>query len=333
MLLFIIAFSLRAYALYLPKGHLSDETYYVPAALSILKTGEDPNYVHPPFGKYLIALSFFLFGDNPLGWRFFSVLFGSLAVPLIYFLGSRICGNIVGIIAALFLAIDPMEYRMSTLAMLDIFLMFFILLGFLLLLEEKYTLSALAFGLACGVKFIGAFGIIGALIFLLHRRKIRQVPKYIVLPVALVFAIYIPIIINKGFFDWVKELIFVFNWHVTLVEYHPSASSPLGWLFGIKPFPIADGENPVMVSANLFLYPLAIPFSAYMLFNYWKKKLVASYILPIVWFLTTYLPFMLLPRTTQYIFYLLPSVPAILLMVSYGFYMILKKLCLTLGIR
>lgn len=326
VILFIVAFSLRAYALYLPRGHLSDEAYYIPAALSILETGEDPNYVHPPFGKYLIAISFFIFGDNPLGWRFFSVLLGSLAIPLIYFFGKKIYGNIVGMMAAAFLAIDPMAFRMSSLAMLDVFLMFFILLGFIFLFEEKYVFSSFAFGLACGVKFIGAFGIIGALIYLAFRRKIVHAPKFILIPIVLVIACYLPFMISKGFSEWTKELMFVFNWHITLREHHPSASSPLGWLFGITPFLVADGENPVFATANPFLYPLAIPFSAYMLINYRKKKLNMAYVLPIIWFIATYLPFIILPRTTQYIFYLLPSVPAILLIVSYGINLILKKI-------
>ena len=41
-------------------------------------TGDDPEFVvHPPVGKWLIALGIKLFGDNEFGWRFMGALLGS----------------------------------------------------------------------------------------------------------------------------------------------------------------------------------------------------------------------------------------------------------------
>lgn len=329
ILLFVISFAIRTPAFIWPSIPISDETYYVPASLSILESGEDPNYVHPPFGKYLFALTISFFGDNPLGWRFFSVFLGSLAVPMVYILGREIYGNMIGVIASFFLLIDPMAYKMSELAMLDIPLMFLILLGFMMLYWKKYELSAIVFGLSCAIKFVGAFAIIGAIVYLIISKKFNQIAKLIIIPMMIVFLLYIPIILNKGLSEWITEMFFVFNWHATLEAEHPAASGPFGWLFGITPFPVANGENPVLVSSNPFLYPLAIPFSIYMLYEYRKKEFDKSYILPIVWWLSTYVPFMLLPRKTQYIFYLLPSIPALLIIISYGLFIIIKQLILT----
>ncbi len=326
IILLVVAFTIRYPALTYPDAPISDETYYVPASLSIIESGEDPNYVHPPFGKYMIALSILAFGDNPLGWRFSSVFLGSLAVPLIYLLCRRLYGNLVGILAGFFLLIDPMAYRMSEVAMLDISLMFFILLGFVMVNRNKHAIAATSFALACSIKFVGAFAIIGTIIFLIMQKKVRQILKYILIPIVIVLLLYVPIIMNKGLHEWFSEMLFVFNWHATLEAEHPAASGPFGWLFGITPFPVSNGENPILVSSNPFLYPLVIPFSIGMVFNYMKKRIEKSYILPIVWLLATYVPFMLLPRKTQYIFYLLPSVPAILIIVSYGLFIIIKKL-------
>jgi 4-amino-4-deoxy-L-arabinose transferase-like glycosyltransferase len=56
-----------------------DEFLYVSAARAFIAGAPSPNIEHPPFAKYLIALSIKIFGDNPLGYRFFSGMAGALA--------------------------------------------------------------------------------------------------------------------------------------------------------------------------------------------------------------------------------------------------------------
>lgn len=325
-ILFIIAISIRYTALLTPNQMLIDEAYYVPASISIIEDGTDPNYVHPPFGKYMMALSILMLGDNSAGWRFFPVILGSLSVSILYLLGRKCYGTYVGIISALFLIIDPMAYTMSRLAMLDIFLMFFTIMGSLMLIEERYSISAIAFSLSCGIKFIGILPIMAAIIFLIYRKQSRQIWKLLMFPFIFMLLIYLPFIIRNSLSDWVENIFFVINWHITLTAEHPSISHPYGWLFNLNPFPVTNGENPIMISANPFLYPMVIPFSAYLIYAGYKEKLNYNQIYPVFWFILTYIPFFLLPRETQYIFYLLPSVPAILLIVSYGILQIFLKL-------
>jgi dolichyl-phosphate-mannose-protein mannosyltransferase len=57
-----------------------DEHVYVSAAEAFLAGVPSTNIEHPPFAKYLIALSIRIFGDTPLGYRFFSGLAGALIV-------------------------------------------------------------------------------------------------------------------------------------------------------------------------------------------------------------------------------------------------------------
>ncbi|GAI29899.1 unnamed protein product, partial [marine sediment metagenome] len=59
-----------------PTELVFDEQHYVTEARSILQGGDDLHWEHPPLGKLFIVFGMFLFGDNPLGWRFFSILFG-----------------------------------------------------------------------------------------------------------------------------------------------------------------------------------------------------------------------------------------------------------------
>jgi dolichyl-phosphate-mannose-protein mannosyltransferase len=55
-----------------------DEYLYVSAARAFIAGVPSPNIEHPPFAKYLIALSIKIFGDNPLGYRFSSGMAGAL---------------------------------------------------------------------------------------------------------------------------------------------------------------------------------------------------------------------------------------------------------------
>lgn len=101
---------------------------------------DDPEYVvHPPLGKYLIGIFLHLFGPQHVwSWRFATALFGAAAVPLLYFVGKKLLGSIaLAAIAAGMLAIDGQAIVMSRTGILDIFVMFFVLLGFLFLLYDR----------------------------------------------------------------------------------------------------------------------------------------------------------------------------------------------------
>jgi dolichyl-phosphate-mannose-protein mannosyltransferase len=57
--------------------------HYVPAARQMPETvlpSPPLNPMHPPLAKQLMAASIRVFGDVPPGWRYPSVLFGSLAM-------------------------------------------------------------------------------------------------------------------------------------------------------------------------------------------------------------------------------------------------------------
>ena len=60
-----------------------DETWYVPTAREILKSGVVLHPEHPPLAKLLIAAGLRMFGDNPIGWRAMSALFGALTLAAV----------------------------------------------------------------------------------------------------------------------------------------------------------------------------------------------------------------------------------------------------------
>lgn len=76
---------------------------------------------HPPLYYLLLHYWIAFNGDDPYAVRLFSVLFGIATIPIIYLIGKRIAGAVVGLAAAVFLALSlfniyfAQEARMYTL--------------------------------------------------------------------------------------------------------------------------------------------------------------------------------------------------------------------------
>jgi uncharacterized membrane protein len=69
--------------------------------------------VHPPLYYYILHFWMKLFGTSEFALRFPSLIFGVLAIPMIYLLGRRLFNEEVGLISALFLAISPFNVEYS----------------------------------------------------------------------------------------------------------------------------------------------------------------------------------------------------------------------------
>jgi dolichyl-phosphate-mannose-protein mannosyltransferase len=127
---------------------LFDETYYAKDGWSLVHHGyvngaddkiisgqlhglwtNDPSMVvHPEIGKYLIGLSELIFGMTPSGWRMASAIVGGLMVFVMIRLARRITGStMLGLVAGLLMCFDGLQFVLSRLALLDIFVAFFVL--------------------------------------------------------------------------------------------------------------------------------------------------------------------------------------------------------------
>lgn len=134
-----IAAVIRLINLDQPKGKIFDETYYATDAHNLLIHGvewDDKNntagyVVHPPLGKWMIALGQRIFGYDEFGWRISAAVVGIISVLLITRIARRMFGStVLGCAAGLLMAFDGMHFVLSRTALLDIFLMFFILAAF-----------------------------------------------------------------------------------------------------------------------------------------------------------------------------------------------------------
>jgi dolichyl-phosphate-mannose-protein mannosyltransferase len=165
---------LRFYRLSSPKAVVFDETYYVPDANSILHHGVELNHLsdvnkllvagnsnfyvishghmvgevvaHPPLGKEMMAVGQWIFGLTPFGWRFSVALIGTVSILMTARIARRMTrSTMLGCVAGLLLALDGLELVLSRTAILDIFLMFWVLAAFgFLVIDRDVTRTRLA---------------------------------------------------------------------------------------------------------------------------------------------------------------------------------------------
>lgn len=167
---FLLSYFILLIGIDTPDHPYFDETHYVPAARQLLQTHfavPTLNLEHPPLAKELLALSIWLFGDNPLGWRTMSALFGALALTGVYLCGRALFDRPRAALWATAVAgLNQMLFVQARIAMLDIFALAFVLWGlaaFMASFREHVQARALlyaaglCFGLATACKWSGVF--------------------------------------------------------------------------------------------------------------------------------------------------------------------------------
>jgi dolichyl-phosphate-mannose--protein O-mannosyl transferase len=153
----LIAGALRFTHLAYPEDRIFDEIYYSKSACIFLGYSDarcaidssdekywrrDKNdtgaWVHPPLGKWAIALGELAFGTGPLGWRFSSAVAGTASVVVLAIIVQLLFGSpIWTFTGGLLLATESLNFVQSRVSMLDIFVTFWIVLGFMFLLLDR----------------------------------------------------------------------------------------------------------------------------------------------------------------------------------------------------
>lgn len=274
---------LRLWNLNSPKGFVFDEVYYVDGARDYLKylvemdKSKAEFIVHPPLGKWLIAGGIKVFGDSEFGWRISAALIGIISIYLIYRVARHIFhSEFLALSAALLTSLDGLHLVMSRTALLDIFLMFFILLAFNFLLEKKYWLLGGSLGLACATKWSAlyyaiAFIAVVVLQDILTLQKanensalnlkviIQRLAQLIFLPSVLYIGSWFGWFVTKTGWDrsWSSNPFLslwhyhreMLNFHTGLTEAHSYSANPWSWLILGRPTsffyssPSCGGEN------------------------------------------------------------------------------------------
>ena len=107
-----------------------DEVHYLPAARELLAGGAYINREHPLLGKTFIAAGIALFGDTPLGWRFFPLLAGVITlIASMRAMWHASLSRFATLAFGVLLASGFMLLVLARIAMLDIFMACFLSLA------------------------------------------------------------------------------------------------------------------------------------------------------------------------------------------------------------
>ncbi|GJQ21850.1 MAG: hypothetical protein HBSIN02_22050 [Bacteroidia bacterium] len=149
-----------------------DQTPYAPDGLY--------SSLHPPLQVWLTALVFHVFGSGEAQARFISAVAGALTVPVIFALGRRMGGPIVGTIAVVLFGLNPFMVFFSRQGQFDSLLVFFLTLSvyWCIRMQTDHTVrSASIAGLALGAALMTKLFVAGALpLALVVDRLIRRQP-------------------------------------------------------------------------------------------------------------------------------------------------------------
>ena len=362
----LIALVLRLLNLGTPKGFIFDEVYYVDGARDYLKygvevTGAAPEFVvHPPIGKWLIALGIKIFGDNEFGWRFMGALLGSVMVILIALIAQRLFRSaFLTICASALIAMDGLALVHSRTALLDIYLSFFVLVATYFFVMRWHWWTGLALGLAVATKWSGLYflALFAAIAiyraFTLHTGRelvkptLKTFVQYALIPITVYFSSWIGwFASNRGwardhasnviasFFHYHSQML---GFHTGLVEKHSYQANPWSWIVMGRPTSFyyqspntcgADNcAQEVLALGTPFLWWVGAIALA-VVFGFWIKSLAQKRYEPslniIVAGMTAgYLPWFFFQERTVFAFYAIVFQPFLILAIVYCAYVAL----------
>ena len=364
----LISLVLRLVNLGSIKSFIFDEVYYVDGARDLLAYGvevagsKSEFVVHPPVGKWMIAVGIQLFGDNPTGWRISSAVVGSLMILVIGLIAQRLFRNplLTGLASAL-AAIDGMALVHSRTALLDNFLAFFILLATYFFIRRNYWLTGLFLGIALSTKwsalyFIAVFGLIALYRAFSHhtgraliRPTIERFTQFGLIPVTVYLTSWSGWFLSdrgwgrgyssnplKSFYYYHQQIL---GFHTGLTEKHTYEANPWSWLFMGRPTsffyesPSGCGSKScsqeIIALGTPLLWWLALAALA-LVFGMWLRSMVTRHFDPAITIIIAgitagYLPWFFFQERTVFTFYAIVFQPFLILALVYAVRAILLR--------
>lgn len=365
--LLVASAALRLIWLDKPAGLLIfDETYYVNVARILLRWPQQPNVFpnavpgidsvnqeHPLLAKLLIALSMSILGDNGWGWRMASVIFGLVAIFVLYLLLKKTSNSpLIAIIGTFLFSLDNMVFVHSRIATLDIFMLSFMLIGFYWYFSGKIKSSAVAMALSTLCKIGGFYGVLTIGVYHLGKEILSKgrktdwqklfafFEKYAIVYLGC-FLVLLTVLdyFWAGYKNPFEHLSHIYTYTFALRA--PDVRSPTEiwsypweWLLNERKITYAAVNVSVYTDDTLSrVYPsvqflgamspvvvfLTTPVVAYSAYRYYKARdEFALFIL--AWFSMTYLPFIpaaVFGHRIMYIFYFLNTIPAVATGIAY----------------
>lgn len=274
----------------------------------------------------------YVFTDNAFGWRFFSIVFGTLGIIIFYFICRKLKFSLRATLIATFLfAFENMTYLHAGLALLDIYMVTFMLAAVLLYLDEKYLLSGVFIALSAQCKLAGVL-IIFALFshFVIYRRD-KWIPLLSSLLLAgfsyIFFTFIFELMITGGVVNPAERISAMLSGTAANVFTDPKlsiSSYPWTWIYPQfvqvyynspnVPFIVYSYDPQYISFISSTIQILIIPTIGYMVYKTIKGNHIAA--LVVLWFLATYviwIPLTMATNRVTFVFYFLPTTPAVIL--------------------
>jgi len=333
--LLLIYLGLHLLTIGFPRTYVFDEYWYVPSAKRIIQDGVNLRPEHPPLAQVLIATGISLFGDNPLGWRIFSVIFGALSILALYLLVKQISKNEwAAFMSAALLSFEKMFFTFSSLALLDIFFIFFMILSFHFFFRKDLARSALVAGLGAVCKLNAVLAGPILIVYQIFDRFSLPIRTWVKSVRWMKMLIWLSIFSASFFmflylFDRVytgpdlEMLSNPFNHLKYMLEIHSSKYwsrsdelGPWAWIYSPRNYyygNVSVARVPFLEVFNPFITGLSLVSVPYAIYNFKRTKDRLS-LFALIWFSVTYFvwfPSYFIFSRPLFSFYILAAIPSI----------------------
>jgi dolichyl-phosphate-mannose-protein mannosyltransferase len=291
--------------------------------------------VHPPLGKFFIAIGIKLFGNVPLGWRVVPAVFGVINIAVLAWIWQKVGQTAVGTaLIVLFASLDGLLLVYSRTGLIDGILLCMILLSiacaYSVQPEGNMLWLATAIGAAAAVKWIG-IGVLVPVAYIIWRKG--RLPELALSWVWSVWVYLFVVVAGEVVGNVAHPFLAAWQWHVQALQYqltltatHPYASPWWSWPLMLRPVllyyqGIAGGATEVITAMGnpvlWFLADAAVLLSGAFIIRQLirKDRSIADHpLVPLlVGFLAFWLPFALIHRVL-FLYHYLPAYCLALLM-------------------
>lgn len=352
-LFFAAALSLCLFHIEIPQREYYDEVHHVKTARQFIRGEEPTEWTHPHLGKMAMALSMAALGDNSYAWRLPEAVMGSGIIALVYLLGAwTFKSRMVGLLAALLLLFDGLQFAMSRIGMLDVYVTFFILSAYIIFSRYFYmewktsNLSFLGLGISLGLalssKWTGlyAYGcIIGLLaVTILQQRRLkgpfsfdlrlditflRCIAFLILAPIAVyLLSYFLYVQMGHSLGEVLNYQRGMWNYHAKITQAHRYASAWWSWPLLMRPvwlyFSPVDSQNiqGIVFLGNPAVFWLGIPCMAYTAWAAVNLKSRPCFLI-FAAFCFQYLPWGIAPRKLLFFHHFYSALPFLCISIAY----------------
>jgi dolichyl-phosphate-mannose-protein mannosyltransferase len=361
----LFALIFYAWRLNTPAGYVFDEIYHGFTAGEIARGNADAwvwytqpppgvayEWTHPAMSKVLIQTGIHIFGNDAVGWRAMSALFGALGIGLMYTMGRIMFNRWAGLLAGGLLLLDGLWFVQSRIAMNDVFLATFIMAAYLFLYlylrgpadrTRGYLWGVgLALGCAFATKWSAGYSValIGLIVVVregrlfltgrlgasLPRVLLTLAGAFVAIPLVIYLVAYTQFFtMGHTLSEWRELQYQMYLYHSRLDATHAWASRWWSWPLVITPVwyyldHLHGATRPAVIygMGNPLIYWAFIPSLAFAGYAWYRDRFRSMALLVVLaGFLGQWLPWMLSPRIS-FFYHVLPCVPFGVLAIVYA---------------